>query len=152
MFVAEYMKDKNATQAAIRSGYSKKTAYSIGSENLKKPEIAEAIEYKLKEVEEKSLVTSDYVIQGFRDVAERCMQREPVMRFDYEEKQLVQEQEEVTDKDGKTHTEGVWKFDSHGANKALESLGRYLNLFKDKDQATEIVVNITDYSKKKDKI
>ena len=33
-FVAEYLVDKNATQAAIRAGYSKKTAYSIGEENL----------------------------------------------------------------------------------------------------------------------
>jgi len=39
LFVAEYLKDFNATQAAMRAGYSKKTAYSIGQENLKKPEI-----------------------------------------------------------------------------------------------------------------
>lgn len=40
-FVAEYTIDFNATQAAIRAGYSPKTAYSIGSELLKKPEIAD---------------------------------------------------------------------------------------------------------------
>ena len=43
-FVYEYLIDLNATQAAIRSGYSKKSAYSIGFENLKKPEIIEAIQ------------------------------------------------------------------------------------------------------------
>lgn len=42
-FVAEYLIDLNATQAAIRAGYSKKTAGSIGDENLKKPEIAAAV-------------------------------------------------------------------------------------------------------------
>lgn len=42
-FVAEYLVDLNATQAAIRSGYSVKTAEKIGSENLRKPEIAAAI-------------------------------------------------------------------------------------------------------------
>jgi phage terminase small subunit len=42
-FVAEYLIDLNATQAAIRAGYSERTAYSIGPENLKKPEIAAAI-------------------------------------------------------------------------------------------------------------
>ena len=42
-FVAEYLKDNNATQAAIRAGYSKKTAYSIGQRLLKKVEIAQAI-------------------------------------------------------------------------------------------------------------
>lgn len=43
-FVAEYLVDKNATQAAIRAGYSKKTAASIGEENLRKPEIRAAID------------------------------------------------------------------------------------------------------------
>ncbi|MDY2987563.1 MAG: terminase small subunit, partial [Peptoniphilus sp.] len=38
-FVEEYLIDLNATQAAIRAGYSPSTAYSIGNENLRKPEI-----------------------------------------------------------------------------------------------------------------
>ena len=38
-FIAEYSRDFNATQAAIRAGYSKKTAYSIGQELLNKPEV-----------------------------------------------------------------------------------------------------------------
>jgi phage terminase small subunit len=42
-FVREYAIDMNATQAAVRAGYSEKTAYSIGQENLKKPEIAAAV-------------------------------------------------------------------------------------------------------------
>lgn len=42
-FVEEYLIDLNATQAAIRAGYSADTAYSIGNENLSKPDIAEAI-------------------------------------------------------------------------------------------------------------
>ncbi|OGT62426.1 MAG: hypothetical protein A3E85_04175 [Gammaproteobacteria bacterium RIFCSPHIGHO2_12_FULL_45_12] len=46
-FIDEYLLDLNATQAAIRSGYSKKTAYSIGQENLKKPEIKQIIDTEL---------------------------------------------------------------------------------------------------------
>jgi len=42
-FVEEYCIDFNATAAAKRSGYSEKTAYSIGSENLRKPELKKAI-------------------------------------------------------------------------------------------------------------
>lgn len=42
-FAAEYLVDYNATQAAIRSGYSEKTARQMGSENLSKPDIQEAI-------------------------------------------------------------------------------------------------------------
>ena len=43
-FCEEYLIDLNATQAALRAGYSEKTAYSIGNENLKKPEIQEYIQ------------------------------------------------------------------------------------------------------------
>ena len=42
-FVEEYLIDGNATQSAIRAGYSRKTAASIGEENLRKPEVARAI-------------------------------------------------------------------------------------------------------------
>ena len=42
-FVAEYLIDLNATQAAIRAGYSRNCAGQIGEENLKKPQIAEAV-------------------------------------------------------------------------------------------------------------
>jgi phage terminase small subunit len=44
LFIQEYLIDKNATQAAIRAGYSKKTAKSIGQENLTKPDIKNAID------------------------------------------------------------------------------------------------------------
>lgn len=49
-FVEEYTVDFNATQAAKRAGYSERTAYSIGQENLKKPEISAAIEKRLEEL------------------------------------------------------------------------------------------------------
>jgi len=49
-FTVEYPKDFNATQAALRAGYSPKTAYSIGHENLKKPEIKAEIERRMSEM------------------------------------------------------------------------------------------------------
>lgn len=49
-FVAEYLKCWNATKAALNAGYSEKTAYSIGWENLRKPEIQEEITVRLDEV------------------------------------------------------------------------------------------------------
>ncbi|MFW5968845.1 MAG: terminase small subunit [Persicimonas sp.] len=48
-FVTEYLIDRNATQAAIRAGYSPDSAYSIGWENLRKPEIASRIREELEE-------------------------------------------------------------------------------------------------------
>ena len=50
IFVDEYLKDYNATQAAIRAGYSEKTATVIGWENLRKPYIAEIIEKHVESI------------------------------------------------------------------------------------------------------
>jgi len=48
MFISEYLIDFNATRAAKAAGYSEESAHSTGSENLKKPEIKEAIENHIK--------------------------------------------------------------------------------------------------------
>ena len=69
-FVAEYVKDKNATQAAIRAGYSKKSAFNIGCENVKKPYIAEAIEKRLEKVSERALIDAERVLNGLLKEAE----------------------------------------------------------------------------------
>lgn len=69
IFIDEYLKDLNATKAAIRSGYSQTTAYSIGSENLKKPEIKEILleEFQLRSI--RSKITSDQLIKALAGIA-----------------------------------------------------------------------------------
>jgi phage terminase small subunit len=62
-FVEEYLVDLNATQAAIRSGYSAETAYSIGHENLSKPEISEAISDAQAERSKRTEITADQVLR-----------------------------------------------------------------------------------------
>lgn len=47
-FVEAYIETGNATKAALMAGYSKKTAYSIGNENLKKPEINNVLHRRMK--------------------------------------------------------------------------------------------------------
>lgn len=69
-FVQEYLIDCNATQAAIRAGYSEKTAYSIGQENLNKPEIADAIEAANKASAEEAGITRDRILRGLLKEAE----------------------------------------------------------------------------------
>lgn len=64
-FVKEYCKDFNATQSAIRAGYSAKTAYSIGDENLKKPEIYAAITARLDELS----LTAEELTKKTADIA-----------------------------------------------------------------------------------
>lgn len=71
LFVDEYLVDLNATQAAIRAGYSEKTAYSIGNENLMKPEIAKAIQNAQQKRQERTEITQDRVVQEIADNAFR---------------------------------------------------------------------------------
>lgn len=68
LFVQEYLIDLNATQAAIRAGYSAKTAKSIGQENLTKPAIAEAIAAAQEERAEKCEVNAAYVLNRLVEV------------------------------------------------------------------------------------
>lgn len=62
-FVSEYLVDLNATQAAIRAGYSEKTAYSIGHENLSKPDIAAAIAAAQQERAKANGITVERVLR-----------------------------------------------------------------------------------------
>ena len=68
-FVEEYLVDLNATQAAIRAGYSKKTARQVASENLTKPDIQEAIAAAQDDRSERTGITQDEVIQGLKKEA-----------------------------------------------------------------------------------
>ena len=68
-FCDEYLIDLNATQAAIRAGYSEKTANRIASENLSKLVIQEYIKEKQEEIADRNAVTVDFVINGIKDIA-----------------------------------------------------------------------------------
>lgn len=68
-FVNEYLIDGNATQAAMRAGYSKKTAGIIGDENLKKPNIAAAIEKRQSKLAEKLEITQERVLAEYAKIA-----------------------------------------------------------------------------------
>lgn len=67
-FVEEYLIDFNATQAAIRAGYSEKTARAIGQENLTKPYIQAEIAKRTKVTSEKLQITQEQIIQELLEV------------------------------------------------------------------------------------
>jgi phage terminase small subunit len=114
-FCQEYLIDLNATAAAIRAGYSEKTARQIGNRLLTNVDISEHIR-RLRNVQAvKAGISAEYVLSGLKAVAERCMQAEPILDRDGEET-------------------GEYRFNAAGANKALELLGRHLGLF-DGEQA-----------------
>lgn len=121
-FVREYLVDLNATQAAIRAGYSERTASRIGPQLLGKTCVREAIEKAQAKRARRVEVTQDYVLSNLVEVVERTMQRAPV---------LDRKGEQVTDEEGRA----VWTFDAKGANRALELLGKHLGIFTDKIRA-----------------
>jgi phage terminase small subunit len=63
VFCEQYLIDLNATQAAIRAGYSKRTAQQIGSENLSKPVIQAAIKKAMDDRSKRTGITLDRVLQ-----------------------------------------------------------------------------------------
>jgi len=71
MFCKEYLIDLNATQAAIRAGYSEKTASETGSENLRKPRIVEKIQELMSKRAQKVEISSETVLNGILDVIDR---------------------------------------------------------------------------------
>ena len=67
-FVDYYIQTGNASEAARRAGYSVKTAYSIGEENLRKPEIRRALERRLKELESQRIAETKEVLEHLTSV------------------------------------------------------------------------------------
>lgn len=67
-FCDYYIECANATEAAIRAGYSKKTAKVIGAENLTKPYLSQYIDERLKQIEDKRIAKAEEVLQYFTRV------------------------------------------------------------------------------------
>ena len=123
VFVQEYLKDLNATQAAIRAGYSAHTAYSIGQRLLSNVEISNAINSAMSERSERAKLTADYVLQNLHEIAQRCMQKSPVMV----------KGEQAIDDEGRH----LWTFDAKNALRALELIGKHMGMFSDKNREQE---------------
>lgn len=146
-FVAEYLIDLNATQAAIRAGYSPDTARDIGCENLTKPNIANAIAIAMAERSKRTGINQDRVVQelakiAFLNAADlidtedasvlpdanrddlACIQSVKVKSMDGEKGSSIEREVKLADK-----------------MKALELLGKHLGMFKD-NVAVEVAVPV----------
>lgn len=125
-FIDHYILDLNGTQAAIRAGYSAQYAGQQAFQLLSAPEIKEAITERRKKLGQETGVDIDFVTRRAKLIADRCMQAEPVLIFDGE--QWVES--------------GKYKFDSSGANKAVDTLARIVGAYnKDESNKTTIVFN-----------
>jgi phage terminase small subunit len=135
-FVEEYAIDFNATQAAIRAGYSKRSAASIGDENLRKPEIRAALGKVLADLRDSSQLTAKRVLEELAAVAfvrlgdyvnsagdldvVRLAREQPAAMAELETTTTGKKSERVTKRRTKLHDK----------LQALVALGRYFKLFQ----------------------
>ena len=148
-FVEEYLIDLNATQAAIRSGYSPDTAGSIGAENLKKPEIKSRIDKAMAERSRRTGINQDRVLQelariGFAKITDVVDPETAEIRTDASDDDLACIQS-IKIKPNEFGTEREVKL--YDKKAALVDLGKHLGLFKDKVELSgDMDLNITiDY-------
>lgn len=148
-FVEEYLIDLNATQAAIRAGYSPHTAKDIGCENLAKPNIAAAISQAMAERSKRTGINQDRVLQelariGFAKITDVVDPETAKIRSDASDDDLACIQS-IKIKPGEFGTEREVKL--YDKKSALVDLGKHLGLFKDRlELEADMELNITvDY-------
>lgn len=131
-----------AYQEAYNCSYD--TAKVRGCRVLTNVNIKSYIDKRQEEIREKTTVTQEWIVEQLKTVVNRSLQKEPVMKFDYKEKQLVQE----TVENDEGEEVGLYTYDSAGANKALELLGKTLGIYKDKKELSSgeggIIVKLVD--------
>ena len=151
LFIQEYLIDLNATQAAIRSGYSVKTAKVIGQQNLTKLDIKQAIDEALAERGKRTEITQDRIL---RELA-RIAFADPRSIAEWGDgKMTLKDSASLSDDDAvavsevsQTITDGKANIKAKMYNKqqALELLGRHLGMFVDKKQIElDATVNLFD--------
>lgn len=133
-FCDEYLIDLNATQAAIRAGYSKKTAYAIGNENLMKPELKKYIEKRMEEKESELIADQNEVLKYLT----------AVMRGQTQAEVVVVEGTGEGCSEARTMQKAP---DEKERLKAAELLGKRYGLYTDRvEQEVDMELNITvDY-------
>lgn len=115
-FVQEYLKDLNGTQAAIRAGYSAKTAQEQASRLLSNAMVAKAVSEAKKERAEEVGIDAAYVLRQAVKLHERCMQEVAPI--------LDRKGQQVTDEAGNL----LFEFNAAGAAKALELVGKHVDV------------------------
>ncbi len=157
-FVEEYLIDLNATQAAIRAGYSKKTAESIGHENLRKPKILEKIQSRRKELRESLNITQERILMeearlAFVDISALFDENDkllPINKIPEDARRAIAGIEITEGVKGKDLTR---KYKLSDKGRALERISKHLGLYAAKKHehtgagGGPIETKITDFPK-----
>jgi phage terminase small subunit len=166
-FCLEYIIDFNATQAAIRAGYSEKTAHAMGAENLTKPLIAAKLAQLIGERQKRARKTGDDVIRELENIAfsrlgdvvhwNESGMAFPVGSEDLDDDAMAAvEAVEVTEIVGKKEDSNDMlktKVKLHAKLPALTLLAKHHGLANDKlDVSGDISIQITDYKGKSGKV
>lgn len=140
-FVAEYLIDLNATQAAIRAGYSKRTARFMAAENLAKPYIAAEVKQAMAERAARTEITADRVLKELAKLAFFDIRKafnpdgslKPLDEMDDETAASIAglEVTELSDADGNAAGR-VKKIKIADKRAALVDIGRHLGMWNDK--------------------
>lgn len=149
-FCDEYLIDMNATQAAIRAGYSEKTAGVIANENLKKPNVREYIDERMKEKEAELVADQNEVMRYLTAVMRREYKEHVVVTIAREESTYVPDEYGTMRKQTvKEEVPEVVEIPARlsDSNKAAELLGRAYGIYSDKvQQEIDMDLNISvDY-------
>lgn len=134
-FCEEYLIDLNATQAAIRAGYSPETAGAIGAENLKKPQIQKAIARAMADRSRRTGVNADRIVMelakiAFVNAADVIDADDATLKTDAAAEDLAAVQSVKVKSFGDDGVEREIKLADK--IKALELLGRHLGMFNDR--------------------
>lgn len=122
-FCQEYVIDYNGKQAATRAGYEGDSARQQASRLLTKDEILDRIRELQAEQVKRLSISQDYVVLELLDTYKCCREATPVMRYDYDLGEMVET--------------GKYQFDSKGALRALELLGKHLGMYDRKGSSAQ---------------
>lgn len=134
LFCEEYIVDLNATAAAIRAGYSQKTARSQGQRLLTNVDILDRIAELKKSRSEKIGLSAEWVVQSAKRVFDRCMQEEAI--YDKSGEPVM-----VTTPDGEIAP--AYRFDSTGANNALKLIYNHVEKDSGNKDAPSLNINFS---------
>lgn len=127
-FVSEYLLDLNATQAAIRAGYSPASARQHACRLLMKEDVKNAVSKAMDKRARRTQLCQDEVIEDLRELRDICMGRRSVKIMT-----IVKNAREGTAEP--VEVEGMM-FEPASANRALELLGKHMKMFTDKMDMT----------------